>query len=158
MERAKEQLAARLVGLMQLMSSHVRPAPPEEWSDIELTMTQWRTLALLHRGPRRMSEIAAYLGSSLSSATSMIDRLVNKQLVERLQDAADRRVVSCRLTPLGQEQMDRFWRMGRKKIEQVSNILSREELEAVVHGMEVLLTAMDRQAPSASEERQASPP
>jgi len=89
MERPKGQLAARLVALMQLMSSHVRPAPPEEWSDIELTMTQWRTLALLHRGPRRMSEIAAYLGSSLSSATSMIDRLVNKQLVARMQDPAD---------------------------------------------------------------------
>jgi len=88
----------------------------------------------------------------------MIERLVNKQLVARMQDPADRRVVSCRLTSLGQEQMDRFWRMGRKKIEQVSAILSREELEAVVHAMEVLLAAMDRQDASASEERQASPP
>jgi len=157
-EPSNKQLAARLVGLMQVISSHVRLAPPEEWSDIELTMTQWRTLAFLYRGPRRMGEIAAYLGSCLSSATSMIDRLVSKQLVARLQDPADRRVVSCRLTPLGQEQMDRFWRMGRKKIEQVSSILSREELEAVVHAMEVLLTAMDRQAPSASQERLASPP
>ena len=157
MERSDRQLAARLVGLMQLISSHVRLAPPQEWSDIELTMAQWRTLALLHRGPRRMSEVAAYLGSSLSSATSMIERLVNKQLVARMQEPTDRRVVSCRLTPLGQEQMDRFWRMGRKKVEQVSSILSREELEAVVHAMEVLLAAMDRQAPNASEERQAYP-
>ena len=155
---SRERLAARLVALMQVLSSHVRLAPPEEWSDIELTMTQWRTLALLYQGPSRMSEIAAYLGSSMSSATSMVDRLVNKQLVERLQDPADRRVVSCRLTPLGQERMDRFWTMGRKKIEQVSSILSREELKSVVHGMEVLLTAMDRQVPGASEERQASPP
>ena len=156
MERAKEQLAARLVGLIQLISNQVRPVPPEEWSDVELTMPQWRTLALLNRGPRRMSEVAAYLGSSLSSATSMIDRLVDKQFVARMQDPADRRVVSCRLTALGQAQIDWFWRMGRKKIEQVSDILSREELEAVVHAMEVLLTAMDRQAPNASGERQAS--
>jgi DNA-binding MarR family transcriptional regulator len=154
-EPTNEKLAARLVGLMQLISSHVRLAPPEEWSDIELTMSQWRTLALLHQGPRRMSEIAAYLRSSLSSATSMIDRLVNKRLVARTQDPADRRVVSCRLTPLGQEQMDRFWRMGRKKIEQVSGMLSHEELETVVHAMEVLLAAMGRH-PDASEERQAS--
>jgi len=158
MERTREELAARLIGLMQRISSHVRLAPPEEWSDIELTMSQWRTLALLHHGPRRMSEIAAYLGNSLSSATSMIDRLVNKQLVERLQDPADRRVVSCCLTPLGQEQMDRFWRIGRKKIEQVSSILNRAELEAVVHAMEVLLAGMDRQVASASEEGLASPP
>jgi DNA-binding MarR family transcriptional regulator len=156
-ERSDRQLAARLGELMQAISSHVRLAPPQEWSDIELTMAQWRTLTLLHRGPRRMSEVAAYLGSSLSSATSMIDRLVNKQLVVRMQDAADRRVVSCRLTPLGQEQMDRFWRVGLKEIEQVSSILSREEMEAVVHAMEVVLAAMDRQAPNASE-RQAFPP
>lgn len=156
MDRSKEQLTARLVGLMQLISSQVRPVPPEEWSDVELTMPQWRTLALLNRGPGRMSEVAAYLGSSLSSATSMIDRLVNKQLVARMQNPADRRVVSCRLTALGQAQVDWFWRMGRKKIEQVSDILNREELEAAVHAMEVLLTAMDRQARNASDERQAS--
>jgi len=157
-EASDRQLAARLIELMQLISSRARLAPPEEWSDIELTMSQFRTLGLLHRRPRRMGEVAAYLGSSLSSATSMIDRLVIKQLVVRLQDPADRRVVSCRLTPLGQKQMDRFWRMGRKKIEQVSSILSREELQAVVHAMEILLTAMDRQAPNGLEETQASPP
>ena len=156
MDRSKEQLTAQLVGLMQLISSQVRPVPPEEWSDVELTMPQWRTLALLNRGPGRMSEVAAYLGSSLSSATSMIDRLVNKQLVARMQNPADRRVVSCRLTALGQAQVDWFWRMGRKKIEQVSDILNREELEAAVHAMEVLLTAMDRQARNVSDERQAS--
>jgi DNA-binding MarR family transcriptional regulator len=155
-ERSKEQLTARLVGLMQLISNQVRPVPPEEWSELELTMPQWRTLVLLNRGPRRMSEVAAHLGSSLSSATSMIDRLLNKQLVARMQDPADRRVVSCRLTAQGQAQVDWFWHMGRKKIEQVRDILNREELEAVVHAMEVLLTAMDRQAPNASGERQAS--
>ncbi len=157
MERSKKEQVARLVRLMQLVSTQVHAVPPDEWSELELTMTQWRTLVLLSRGPRRMSEIAAYLGSSLSSATSMIDRLVNKQLVERTHDPADRRIVSCRLTALGQEEVDQFWRLGRKKIERVAGILTAEELEAVVHTMEVLLAAMERQAANGSDERRASP-
>ena len=54
-------------------------------------------------GPKRMGDISTYLGRGMPSATSMIDRLVSKGLVERMADASDRRVVACRLTALGEE-------------------------------------------------------
>jgi len=143
---SKKQLADRLVGLMERMSVQMRATSPEEWSDLEVTMPQARTLVLLSQRPQRVSDIAAYLGSSLSSVTSMIDRLVNKQLVERIPDPADRRVVTCQLTPRGREEVERFFRIGRMKIEAVADLLSVGELKTVVRAMEIISAALDRQA------------
>ena len=78
-------------------------------------MPQFKTLSLLAQGPARMGNIAAYLSTSLSSATSMIDRLVEKNLVERAADTSDRRVVTCQLTAKGTEEMDRFLRLHTQR-------------------------------------------
>ena len=71
-------------------------------------MLQFRTLVLLSQGPQRMGNIAAHLVSSLSSATSMIDRLVDKSLVEREPDPDDRLVEICQLTSQGLGEIERF--------------------------------------------------
>lgn len=92
-----------------------------------------------------MSEIAAHLDSELSVATSMLNRLVSKQLVERFHDTTDRRVVTCRLTDQGREEVERFWRLGRKGIETLANLLTLEELRLVVHAVETLSGALKRQ-------------
>ena len=94
-----------------------------------------------------MSEIASYLGVAMSTATSMIDRLVGKQLVERRDDLADRRVVSCQLTSQGQAVLDRFWSIGLKKLENVAAALTYEELEAVLNGTRLLVKAMEGNFP-----------
>jgi DNA-binding MarR family transcriptional regulator len=145
LEPSKQQLTERFVQLMELVRQEVmRSASLEEWSDLELTMPQCRALALLPQGPQRMGNIAAYLGSSLSSATSMIDRLVDKGLVERLSDPDDRRVVLCQLTVRGQEEIERFWRIGRLGIARLTEHLTTDELEKVVQAIELLYQATQR--------------
>jgi DNA-binding MarR family transcriptional regulator len=144
MDRNKEQLLAQLRELFERVISQVRPASSEERFDIELTVSQWRTLVFLKEGPKRMSEIAAYLDVALPTSTAMIDRLVSKQLVERVNDPTDRRIVSCRLTTQGQKALDRFWSIGLKKLENVVAILTLEELEAVLYGIRLLVKAMEQ--------------
>jgi DNA-binding MarR family transcriptional regulator len=56
-----------------------------------------------------MGSISTYLGSTVSSSTSIIDRLVDKNLVERIPDPEDHRVAVCRLTPQGRESIEQFW-------------------------------------------------
>lgn len=142
MDETKRQLTERLIALLERMFAQMRPGPTEWWPDLELTLPQFRTLRLLGQGPQRMSDIAAFLGVSMSSATSMIDRLVNKGVVERAHDPADRRVVTCRLTPLGSEHVDRFWRMGRRKAEALAEALTPQDLETVVRAMEIISAAL----------------
>ncbi len=145
MERTRKQdLTDRFVELVEQMNQQMHCRPPDEWSDLELTISQIRTLALLQREPQRMGSISTYLGSTLSSATSIVDRLVERGLVERGQDPDDRRVVTCRLTQSGQEAIEQFWRIGRLSIIGLADQLDIGELEAVVQAMEILNKASQR--------------
>ena len=80
----------------------------------------------------------------MPSATSMVDRLVKKSLVERAEDRSDRRVVAIRLTAAGGEVVERFLRMGRMRYEALADVLNLEELQAAVPVIEMLSRAARR--------------
>ena len=141
MESAKIELTGQLIEHMERMYARMRSESPEEWSDLELTIPQFRTLMMLRQGPERMGTIAQHLSSSLSSATSMIDRLVDKGLVERVAQSDDRRVVACQLTPSGRGEIERFWSLGRTRIARIAEQLSIEELRIVLEAMQLLYSA-----------------
>jgi DNA-binding MarR family transcriptional regulator len=73
--------------------------------DFDLTILQWRTLTAVSERPDglRVSEVAAIVGSSLPSASRLVDRLRRRGLVATQTDAADRRATRVRATPAGQE-------------------------------------------------------
>ena len=142
----KQAWVDRLVAVADRMAAQTRKSAMQDWSEVELTMPQLRALGFLAHSPRRMGDLAAFLGSSVSSTTSLVERLEGKGLVERTHDPIDRRVVMCHLTPPGRELMDRFWRMQRLHLESVADILSIAELAQVVEAMELLATALERHA------------
>jgi|AP45_3_1055517.scaffolds.fasta_scaffold127460_2 DNA-binding MarR family transcriptional regulator len=144
MQMTKDQLTQKLVDLVDRMCAQMRPESDEEWSDLELTMPQFRAICLLGQGSERMGNIAGHLSTSMSSATSMIDRLVDKGLVERAPDASDRRVVTCQLTTKGREEMDRFMRVNQLRLTRMAGRLTVEELQTVVNAMEILCSAAQR--------------
>ena len=140
----RDSLSERFVEAMQRMSGRMRPQSHSGWADLDLTMRQARTLFHLSEGPRRMREIAAFLGTGMPSATSMIDRLVKKGLVRRIEDATDRRVVACELTGDGMEAVERFWSMRRARAESMADALTDEELEQVALALDILVRAIAR--------------
>ena len=142
----RRRLTDRLVQVLESMHLQLRPHSLEEWPELEVTMPQLRTLFFLGHGPRRMGEVASHLGTSLPSATSMIDRLAAKGLVERMSDPEDRRLVLCRLTPMGEREVEAFWRTVRIRVERVAGAMSLEELERVLQGFETLRDAVVRLA------------
>jgi len=148
MDATKQALIDRLAHAADRMAIKMRRSIMQEslqdWSEMDLTVPQMRTLGLLAHAPRRMGEVAAYLGSSVSSATSLIERLEIKTLVERVHNPVDRRVVICHLTPGGQELIERFWRLQRLKIEGVADLLNEKELLQVVTAAEIMAAAFER--------------
>jgi DNA-binding MarR family transcriptional regulator len=142
---SRRALVDRFVELMNGVSLHIRPNVLQAWSEIELTMHQFRILFLLAARPQRVSDVADHLGVRLSSATNLADRLEAKGLIERVHDAEDRRVVWCRLTPLGQKEAQNLWSINREWIEQVAGLLQDDELNALIRAFEALSSAMDRQ-------------
>lgn len=135
----KEELIEQVIELTESLNGQLHSGPLEQWKGLDLTFPQVRTLALLLcLGPMRMSNIAGYLGSTLSATTGVVDRLVDKGLVKRLSDPTDRRVVKCDSTALGQETMERFWGIGRERILQIAVLLDTEQLEDVIRTFSML--------------------
>jgi DNA-binding MarR family transcriptional regulator len=128
------------------MAAQTRKSAMQDWSEVELTMPQLRALGFLAHAPRRMGDLAAFLGSSVSSTTSLVERLEGKGLAERTHDPVDRRVVMCHLTEQGRELIDRFWRMQRLQLESVADIQTFGELTQVVDALELMAAALERHA------------
>ncbi len=144
LQNSKSDLTKRLTELLERFYVDVHCRPGEEWSEIELTVPQLRTLVLSRSGDQRMTQIAEYMGTSLPSATSMIDRLFDKALVERMADEHDRRVVSCRLTAQGREEVERFWQLEQMSMIRLADQLDADELGTVEKAMELLIRAAKR--------------
>ncbi len=158
MVRRKEQLVDRFLQLSEQVVDRLSMGSIEAWEGLELTKPQLRTIMFLCDGPRRMGDIAAYLGTTLSSATSLIDRLVAKGLVERFQAPDDRRVVLCRVTPRGGESVERLYKAGRSQIADAVRDLTVAELGSLVEGVGALASAMERRAEQAAGAETATAP
>ena len=84
-------------------------------------------------GECTMSQLAQEIVLSMSSATMIVDKLVQKKIVSREHSSADRRVVMIRLTPGGTETFktiyDEFVRIGRTMLES----LNEHEQDTLLH-------------------------
>ncbi len=139
------QLTERLIELIEQINRAMHCTPSDGWDGLELTFQQVRVLAYLFEGQQRMGNIANYMGCIMSSATSIIDRLVDKGLVLRSVDPDDRRAVVCGLTDSGRQTMEQFWSIGREKITRLADRLETSELKEVVRAAAL----MDRAARAA---------
>jgi DNA-binding MarR family transcriptional regulator len=76
--------------------------------ELELTPQQAQLLCVVRDGPVSMAELADRLRLERSSLTGLVDRAHRRGLVERENDAADRRVVRVTLTTAGRQAAERF--------------------------------------------------
>ena len=73
----------------------------------DTTIAQYRALVVLaSRGPQRMTDLAAALDVTPSTAGRMCDRLLRKGLIRRHRGRADRRAVQVSLTAAGRQVVD----------------------------------------------------
>jgi DNA-binding MarR family transcriptional regulator len=95
-DRARELLAAVFM-VMQAVRVEMRSRRTPD-----LTVPQFRTLVFLSKFPGAgLSDLAEHIGLSLPSMSKMIDGLVSKGLVTRVECVSDRRRVSLSLTTTG---------------------------------------------------------
>lgn len=94
--------------------------------DIGLTMPQMVTLfAIRDAHTCRMSELADITQQSAGTLTGIVDRLIEDNLVGRVRDIEDRRVVQVTLTTTGEE---RVTRVERARHEDMSRMLEHFDL------------------------------
>lgn len=87
---------------------------------------------LVKRGPLTMHELAAHMDISASSATQLVDRLVQHGLVDRVADPADRRVHRLAVSASAAAAVRDFEKDRMRQLADLLSPLSEEELRVVV--------------------------
>ncbi|ODS38468.1 MAG: hypothetical protein A7316_07885 [Candidatus Altiarchaeales archaeon WOR_SM1_86-2] len=99
--------------------------------------------AICNREELIMRQLAEHLGVSMSTATVVIDKLVEKGLVGRERNHGDRRVVKVKLTEKGEKIAVSFQRQKAGIIKQVMGLLSQEEQENFILILEKISGALN---------------
>jgi DNA-binding MarR family transcriptional regulator len=143
-EPQKEELIENILQLTDKAFRELFPMLPKEWLHLDLTMSQLKVVLLLFiSGPSRMGDIASALGVSLATATGVLDRLVERDIVLREADPEDRRVVLCRLSNKGEKLISGLWQLSRDRAGQLMKGMDPPQLLLITEALEALLKASE---------------
>jgi DNA-binding MarR family transcriptional regulator len=108
----------------------------------ETTIAQYRALVVLaSRGPQRMTDLAAALEVTPSTAGRMCDRLLRKGLISRHRARADRRAVQVSITAAGREIVDQATARRRALIAGILGRLPARQQSAVASALAAFAAA-----------------
>lgn len=111
-----------------------------------LTLPQFYTLLHLEQTGEscKMSDLADATHQSAASLTGVVDRLRDKQLIERLRDERDRRQVIVALTAQGRELIGEIKQARRDQMQMSLAHLGEPETEALILLLDRVLIGMAR--------------
>lgn len=99
--------ASPMQAYMMAMSGHLIVALARRLRNEALSLSEYAALHLLRRsGQVRIGELAEGLGQPLPAMSRIVSELVDKGLIERTEDGADRRAKTLTLTRRGASLLD----------------------------------------------------
>lgn len=112
---------------------------PQPMGDVKLNKTQQKTLLLLFSEKRlNMSTSCKILDMEKGSFTSVIDSLIQLQLVERQRDTEDRRKVHISLTKAGRKLVTQRMDVLRDRIDRKLAVLSAKDYNRFISAIDEL--------------------
>ena len=111
-----------------------------------ITFAQMRVLWTLANNGRFATpgEVAARLGITSSTATGLVERLVDGGYVERAHSTEDRRQVLFKLLPKGRRMMDGFRRQRRSRLQALMSRLGPDDVARMTGALETLNDILGR--------------
>ena len=152
MTETSDGLCSDIQAAIGALVSQQRPGLSHEVVQLDVPIGQMKTLFVLWTAgkPQTMGQLAHALGVSLGSVTGLIDGLVQRGLVRREEDPADRRQKLARLTPTA---ATRLRRMEHERSLIAGRLLRRmqlDDLRALRQGLMALATVAGASVPARS--------
>jgi MarR family 2-MHQ and catechol resistance regulon transcriptional repressor len=152
-----EKLIQSLVHTLELSTTRSM----HDWGhfvrDTGLSMPQVGLLMrLYHHGGCGVTEISRHSGVTNAAASQLVDRLVEKQLVERTEGQRDRRMKQLSLTAKGIQLVETSIKERYQWVGDLISHLSAKEQEDLQNALPALVQAL--QALDASSEKPHPPP
>jgi len=109
MSEERQTLIEEIITSHQTMLRAISASVPSVWMDLDLSMAQLKVLMTLYKGGAlSIGQIAEHLAIGQPTASHLVDKLVQTQLVVRTEDALDGRRTLAQLAPSGQELAERI--------------------------------------------------
>lgn len=134
---------SRIMPLIQHAVAHLGVQSTETGRRFGLTNSRIVALAtVLHAGELTMSELASAIDYPRPLATRLVDELVERDLLMRRHDPADRRRVLVSLTDQGLQVFEDVHREAAAILEHVISGMSEDDADALIRGLEALLDVL----------------
>jgi DNA-binding MarR family transcriptional regulator len=135
--------AQRLLDLLNALGSTTfRQLLWQRASELDLTYAQSQVLFHVADHPGcHMGDVAKAFGVTLPAVTHIVDRLEEKQFLERTDDPADRRVYILELTRAGRTLVDELHGLQMRGVEAVLRRMAADDRQRVIKGLEALVDA-----------------
>jgi DNA-binding MarR family transcriptional regulator len=125
---------------MRLIREHMRAGRAAG-----LSVAQFRLLLFVRRNPATsLSAAADHLGTTLPSASQLVDRLVRSGLLSRLPSAQERRRVELRLTDAGQGALAECDARTRAWLRERLDEMTEPDLERLTASLHELRAVLSR--------------
>jgi DNA-binding MarR family transcriptional regulator len=119
--------------LLRLIAKEVRRRGREILSDFNITPPQFDALVYLHEfGDLTIGELSSKLYLAYSTTTDLVDRMERNQLVERVRDTSDRRVVRLHMMEKGRDLIERVLAKRREHLGKALQYVHAEDLQPLV--------------------------
>lgn len=152
MTASRDELVAEALEQIDALMSYRRRAFSAQQLHREISMPQLHILmALQERGPITVSELAHMLCSSAPSASSIVDRMEERQWVQRVRDVVDRRVVHVEISERGRSVVEELSGLKREQLQRLLRSMTGDELQDVIRGVAAVCRALDRVHDAADE-------
>jgi DNA-binding MarR family transcriptional regulator len=140
----------RVVASYELLMHRIASSHGPDLMEVAVTMSQAKVLYLIAASEgMRMSELAVRLGVSISTTSGLVDRLVDRGLLARHDDPADRRQVVVTITPTGNADLERFRELNAAQMRRLLARLGDSELDVVERATVLLAAAAGEAFPTA---------
>jgi DNA-binding MarR family transcriptional regulator len=140
-EITPEECAAEVMEAMPIVMQFIRAEMRRQGANF-LSVPQFRALRFLSQHPgASLSELAEHLGVTRATASSIVERLVRRGLVNREEHPEERRRNLHTLTTEGSQLLQRARHAARSSLARVLNELSTAKLQDIATGASLLKEA-----------------
>jgi DNA-binding MarR family transcriptional regulator len=147
MPESRERLVEHIADLLHEIVRGLSRGHGHPPGDLDITLGQLHCLKTIRSlGSPSMTDLSDILQLQPSTVTALVDALVERELVERQEDAEDRRVVRVALTTDGKRRGTQHRRARRRRLLELLHEIADGELERIEGALEVLHAAAVRRA------------
>jgi DNA-binding MarR family transcriptional regulator len=140
----KPEIVQAIIELQRRVDRARRQYELDIWMGLRLSIAQLKSLFFIcNQGSTNMSSLAAALSVTPTNTTGIVDRLIKQGFVSRFENARDRRMLSLRATPSGEDLVEKLREKRRGFMSELLILMNAGDLSALARGLTALTKVIE---------------